>query len=377
MRSTMLIAAVLTGIGQIGSLDDTRIEGRAGTVRQPNPLGERAAAPGDAFGDRWSPSDRNAPAKARVPTPAPLLPETKGSTVSGVRRALILCGHPGDEHHRDMYARTAKALHAGLTTQHGFASSDIRVLFGASPAAEEGRAVAGWVGTATREAIRTEVSRLCQRGKPEDAVWVIVLGHAHFDGRRAFFNIPGRDMSMDDFGRLFDDLQGREQVFFITTCLSGLAVKTLSRKGRIVIAATEADLEDNETLLHLALAEALATPPSSEEYDRDGDGRPTIYDLYLNVARGVMLRYKATGSIPTEHAQLDDNGDGRGTEVQIDYLEPELGGRTDFSEGRHVRPGHDGELAVRTTLNRNPFHGPEQPIPVPENVLDDEKGRPP
>jgi hypothetical protein len=31
--------------------------------------------------------------------------------------------------------------------------------------------------------------------------------------------------------------------------------------------------------------------------------------------------------LATEHARIDDNGDGRGTELQADFLSEELGGR--------------------------------------------------
>ena len=40
--------------------------------------------------------------------------------------------------------------------------------------------------------------------------------------------------------------------------------------------------------------------------------------------------------LPTEHALLDDNGDGRGTEVQIDYLTEAQGGRA--KAGKLPRP---------------------------------------
>ena len=72
-----------------------------------------------------------------------------------------------------------------------------------------------------------------------------------------------------------------------------------------------ADLEVNETLFHLDLAEVLSEPPGNGQFDKDKDHVITMLDLYLTIARRVLLRYKAEKNIPTEHAQLDDNGDGR------------------------------------------------------------------
>lgn len=282
----------------------------------------------------------------------PAQPEAEASFSLPARRALIVCGHPGDETHREMYAQTVERLRDALESQYRFATSEIRILFGTATGLGDEPALADCVGAATGEAIRAEAARLCARASPEDAVWVIVIGHAHFDGRQVYFNLPGGDISVDAFGNLFDSLQAGEQVFWLTTCLSGFAVKPISRKGRIVIAATRANLENNETVFPLGLADVLTASLSADD-DRDGDGRLTIFDLYIHVVRAVMLRYKAAGSIPTEHAQLDDNGDGRGAELQIDYLEPELGGRAGLSRLAKVRPGRDGALSAATSLYRN------------------------
>ena len=53
----------------------------------------------------------------------------------------------------------------------------------------------------------------------------------------------------------------------------------------------------------------------------------------------------------TEHALLDDNGDGRGTELQLDFLTEEEGGRaTEDSGVPNIRPNSDGYLAQRLLL---------------------------
>ena len=115
----------------------------------------------------------------------------------------------------------------------------------------------------------------------------------------------------------------------------------------MVITATEADAETNEAHFHWHLANVLKNPPAIDEYDRDGDGRITLLDLYLTIVRRVMSDYRDAKLIPTEHALLDDNGDGRGTELQLDDLEPELGGRTIRRPLRVViRPPGDGSLAA-------------------------------
>jgi hypothetical protein len=108
---------------------------------------------------------------------------------------------------------------------------------------------------------------------------------------------------------------------------SGLFLKPLASPGRVVITATEPDLEVNEPIFPHKLAKGLDDPPPFVELDRDTDGRLSLLDLYLWTAREVAQEYAMGELLATEHALLDDTADGRGTEIQIDYLPEELGGR--------------------------------------------------
>src|SRR5262249_11359358 len=159
-----------------------------------------------------------------------------------------------------------------------------------------------------------DIDELRKRASGDDTLWVIVLGHTHFDGRHSHLNIPGPDLDAREFGKLFEGLKAREQLFLITTAASGFFIKPLAANGRTVIAAHEPDQEVNETIFPHVLAEVLSAPP--EGTDRDKDGKISVLELYLAVVSSVMKRYVDAEDLPTEHAQLDDNGDGRGSELQ-------------------------------------------------------------
>jgi hypothetical protein len=295
------------------------------------------------------------------------------------RRALILCGHPGDDQHRTMYAETIERLHAALTARFGFDADEIRVLFGAETGSDDGPALASARGLSTRENVEAQVAELRQVLQPNDGLWVIVLGHTHYDGRYSYLNLPGPDMHEQEFGKLFAGLTAREQIFFITTAASGFYIKPLSAQGRIVISATEADREVNETIFHLALADVLTDPrpleppgdePPGDEPPGDeppGDEPPadeqsgvappesvSVFDLYIAITRNVAARYAEDELLSTEHAQLDDNGDGRGSELQLDYLPEEQGGRPAGSTKAIIGPTADGALSMRTQLKIAP-----------------------
>ncbi len=272
----------------------------------------------------------------------------------GTRRALILCGHPGTQVFRQAYRESAEKIHDILVNRWGFPAEHVWVRYGIGPEPDDAPDMVGFRGPATREAIAADVARIRETLAPDDTLWVIVIGHSHFDGRNVFLNLPGRDMNQTDFGKLFKDINCSEQVFFITVPASGVFIRDLSAKGRVVITATEADAETNEAHFHWHLANVLKNPPDTDEFDRDRDGRITLLDLYLTIVRRVMRDYREAELIPTEHALLDDNGDGRGTELQLDDLEPELGGRAFRRPLRVViRPPGDGALAASIELPKS------------------------
>lgn len=56
--------------------------------------------------------------------------------------------------------------------------------------------------------------------------------------------------------------------------------------------------------------------------DLDKDGIVSMLDLYIKATQNLSDLYLKNDPplIATEHPQLDDNGDGRGSELQVDYL---------------------------------------------------------
>jgi len=282
---------------------------------------------------------------------------------TATRRALIVCGLPGDDEHRATYAGATEKIVTALVDRHGFAAKDVWVRFGNDPKAGDGPAIKGSRGLSTRENIAADALAIQKASAPNDLLWVIVLGHAHFDGRRSHLNLPGPDLSDVTFAKLFEGIKAKEQVFFITTSASGFFLKPLAAPGRIAISATEADQEVNETVFPLALADTLASALPVADLDKDGN--VSILDLYLATVADVRQRYVADELIATEHAQLDDNGDGHGSELQLTFLPPEYPEKVEESKDKKAKPKpkekekpkptlgpkDDGFLASKTLLN--------------------------
>jgi hypothetical protein len=262
------------------------------------------------------------------------------------RHALIICGHPGDADHIKTFAETVNKLGEGLTKTVGIPSERQHIVFGADNKTKD---LKGAKGPATREAVANAVAEVRKSLRPEDGLWVICLGHGYHDGKQAWWNLPGPDMSATEFGRLFTDINCREQVFVMTFSLSGYFVAPLARRDRVVIAATEADAETNETTFPTVFAKVLATGLDPDEHDVDKDGKMTLFDLYVVVAKEIAQNYASAEQLATEHAQLDDDGDGIGHELQNAYLPEEQGG-TPPGKKTNKRPNRDGIRAAQILL---------------------------
>lgn len=295
--------------------------------------------------------DAAAPA---VAAPAPL----------GVRRAMIYVGLPGDAPHRKQFADSLELLYAGLTQHHGFEPQNVVLLWSDEPTEMDGPAVKSSAGVLSRESLAANVQTLGGQIQPDDALWVFVLGHTHYDGRYSWLNVAGPDVNQIEFAQHFSPIKCREQVYFITTSASGFYQKALGQPGRIVITATEPDLEVNATFFPHKLARALGpSPPAYGELDVDRDWRLTMLDVYLWTARETAKEFLPNMLLATEHSLIDDTGDGRGTELQANYLLEELGGKLKAADPWPSPPTGDGALTRRI-----PLHFPPSP-PVPPDAL--------
>ena len=213
------------------------------------------------------------------------LAPASGDPMSGTRRLLILCGHPGDEEHRVLYSDTVDRLREALTTRFGFDAEAANVYFGTQEMLTDGGPAPRDVGGAcTRENLASAAEELGNSLQAEDALWVIVVGHGYFDGLHSHFNLSGPDVDQEGFAGMFEGLACRELVFWITIPASGFYIRPLAEDGRVVITATEVDRETNETIFPHMLADVLAEPPPKDELDVDGDGALSLFDLYIGVS---------------------------------------------------------------------------------------------
>ena len=139
-------------------------------------------------------------------------------------------------------------------------------------------------------------------------MWVVLIGHGTFDGREAKFNLTGPDLGVEDLKSM---LARFERPIAVVNCTSasGAFLKGLSAKGRAVVTATRSGDEINFARFGDYMSQAIADPAA----DLDKDDQVSLLEAFLTASKRAEEFYKSDGRLATEHALIDDNGDGLGT----------------------------------------------------------------
>ena len=139
-------------------------------------------------------------------------------------------------------------------------------------------------------------------------LWLIFIGHGTFDGRVAKFNLRGPDISADELAAL---LKPHQRPLAIVNCTSSSApfMNKLAGPNRVVVTATRSGSELNFARFGDYFSTAIVDPAA----DLDKDGQTSLLEAYLAASHKVEEFYKQEARLATEHALLDDNGDGLGT----------------------------------------------------------------
>jgi hypothetical protein len=238
------------------------------------------------------------------------------SSAAEQRFALIVCGAAGGTEYATRYDRWGADLSKTLTENLRFDPAFVTVL---SDTTSTNRA-------STAENVRRAVESVGSRMARDDVFFVLLIGHGTFDGIDAKFNLVGPDLESAEWSALFRPLPGRV-VIVNTSSASFPFLERLSAPRRIVITATDSPAQRYDTIFAEYFIRALADPAA----DLDKNERISIWEAFAAASVSVRRHYQQRGQLSTEHALLDDNGDGVGNEV--------------------TTPGDDGSLAARTYLD--------------------------
>jgi hypothetical protein len=223
---------------------------------------------------------------------------------SGDAHVLVVTGAGGEPRFSEAFHEAGAAMAKAAVERFGVAAANV-VMLGERPE----RAPTLVRAKSTKENVVAELARLATRSAEGDRVVVVLVGHGSHQGDVTRFNIPGPDLTDADLAAALGALRGRTVAVVVATSASGEMVKALSAPGRVIVTATKSGFEGNESIFARHFAEAW----SGDGADADKDGRLSLLEAFDYARREVGREYERDGRLLTEHAVLDDDGDGAGT----------------------------------------------------------------
>jgi hypothetical protein len=207
--------------------------------------------------------------------------------------AVIVTGAGGEEAYTKQFEQWTGELKTALANHYNFGAEHTKV-----------------VPNATGEDVKRTFAQLKSQLDANNVLFVFLIGHGSFDGKESKFNLVGPDLSASDYNALLSSLPTHRVVVFNMSSASGEFAKSLSAKGRIVITATRNGQESNATRFPGFFIAAL----NATDADTDQDGHISVLEAFVYANRLTADFYTRAGRLATEHALLEDNGDGVGHE---------------------------------------------------------------
>ena len=256
-----------------------------------------------------------------------VLPALPVHAQTAKRYALIVTGAHGEASYAEQYAQWRQAAVTALIEKLAFGEDRIVTLFEGGDASHE----------ATAANVRKTLGSFKGRVNADDLVFVLLIGHGSFDGTDAKFNLVGPDLSSVEWGALLKPIAGRV-VVIDTTAASFPFLEHLAGPRRTVVTATDSVAQKFDTVFPEYFIRAWTDPGA----DIDKNGRVSLWEAFTSASLGVRRYYTQRGQLSTEHALIDDDGDGIGREAGADgkdgsassrlYLDPDVPGAAPTDE---------------------------------------------
>jgi len=251
---------------------------------------------------------------------------------------VVVSGVGGDAAHREAFVAAALSVIDAAQQRFGVAPERTRYLAERIDLAPD-----RIDGPSRREQIEAVVDEVATEAAAGDQVLLLLIGHGSAQGGRARFNIPGPDLGPAEFATMLSKLSRQRVAFVDTTSSSGAFLAPLSAPGRTVVTATRSGRQQQEPRFLQYFVEAF----TGDGADTDKDEGLSILEMFQFAPAEVQRAYSADGLLRTEHALLDDTGDGEGS--------------TDPTAA-----GGDGETARRFVIGGLPAAGSRESTQDPE-----------
>ncbi len=217
---------------------------------------------------------------------------------------LIVSGIGGQPQYSDTFHRWGLSMVDAATERLGLPADHV-VYLSERPERDAERIR----GRSTKENVKAILAELASRAGPTDRIFILLIGHGSGDGEESRFNLPGPDLTAKELAEQFATFPTQTIVLVNAFSASGDFVPVLSGPNRVLVTATKTGFERNESIFGEFFVEAFA----SDGADTDKNERVSILEAFDYARRETVRRYEDDSRLLTEHAMLDDNGDGEGT----------------------------------------------------------------
>lgn len=253
---------------------------------------------------------------------------------------LVITGAAGDEEHAKQFGGWAASFIDAAKTKDNVADANITYL------GEKPEANAALIrGRSSRENVEKAVADIAAKARPGDQVVILLIGHGTFDGNSARFNLPGPDLAAEDWAMLLGKLSGQKVAFINTSASSGAFLPAVAAPGRTIVTATKTGGERNEP----KFGEFFVAAFGDAAADSDRNGHVSVLEAFNYADNKVAAAYKQDGLLRTEHATIDDGGEGKLAGTQFLTARPSDGGlKVDTSD-----PAMRALVAEREVIQKN------------------------
>jgi len=219
---------------------------------------------------------------------------------------VVVSGLSGDPEYADQFHDWATTLIDVVVDRYELPPENVTYL-----AEKADRDPARIDGRSTRENVEETLAAVAERVAPNDHVFVVLIGHGSYQNGESRFNLPGRDLTAEDYAGLLIPFNSQRVSFVNTATASGGFIEALSGERRTVVTATRSGGQWNETVFGGYFVAAYAS--GEAESDQNRDGRVSVLEAFQYAVAQVTRVYESDGRLQTEHALLDDNGDREGS----------------------------------------------------------------
>lgn len=218
------------------------------------------------------------------------------SLAAAQAQLLIISGLGGEQKYVDDFHRWGTTLVDAARGRLGLPAENV-VFLSENPARDPSRVN----GESRREDVERAIREMAARAGADDRIMIVLFGHGSSDARGSRVNLPGPDITAEEFATLITAFGDRPLAFVNTASASGDFADVLAGPNRTIITATRSGMERNETIFGGYFVDAFA----QDGADADRNGRLTLAEAFDYALRETQRAYQMANRLQMENARIE------------------------------------------------------------------------